>query len=997
MKTANSTKRKTKERVKKTPSPKIAKEEVKADVVEEKKPVEEVSATEKETEVKETSLSDRKEETPEPEKETSEEKKPSEEATTTKEEVAPVKEPEEKTVEETNQEEESSDSGKKKDKKKPKKEDTQQFFAFGKKRKEVPPVDPDKATLQRQIPMDIERFTPDATQGLTDEQVAKRVEEGMTNASKSNNSKSIGRIIYDNVVTYFNMLLLAIAIVLLVFQQYMQLTFLVIAIVNTIIGIVQEINAKRTIDKLRLVTSSQVEAVRNGKNVVISTDELVLDDIYHLHNGDQIPADSILLEGKIEVNESLLTGESRPVPKNPGDKIFAGSFVVSGATTVRADLIGEYSYVSGIQAKAKELSKPKSEIVRSLNGLIKVIGIIIIPLGGFTFWTQWMYYWNQAASAMAPVNSWNVAVNAVKATAGSMVGMIPSGMYLLTSIALASSIVTLSKKNALVQDLYSVEMLARVNVLCLDKTGTLTDGTMKVDEILMIDSQYEMPKLMGSYLNAFPESNQTSIALTQRYPLRKDYAVLETLPFSSAKKYSAVEFNTIGTFLLGAPEYLYKGKDKTLLDYISQKEANGYRVVMLCHASGSIQDGKVNGNIAPVAVFTLEDHIREEAPATIDWFVNNGVEIKIISGDNPLTASEIAKKCHVPHAEQCISLEGLNETEVADIVNKYTVFGRVSPEQKAIIVKELKKQGKTAGMTGDGVNDILAMKNADCSVAMANGSSAARNAANLVLLDSNFASMPLAVQQGRRAINNIQRSSALYLMKTIFTIVFTIIVLLTYLNKGNGIKYPFDPNNLLVTEMICIGFVSVFLAVQKNDSPITGHFLRNTFARAIPAAFCLILAIGMNYVLGYVSGNLLDLQGGSAATMTAYDEMSFRTLNSLTMTAIALGMAYSCCKPMFPLSNSQNRYRTIMYTITIFFVCIMVFVFGSIPATSDKYISLCDQFVGIDFHYLNKTMWLLIIIYLTGGGALLNALVHLTESPEGIWGSKKKETTSNPM
>ena len=875
-----------------------------------------------------------------------------------------------------------------------KEEGTQKDSFFSKppekKRKEAPPLNPENDINRRQLGSDVQRFKADPTKGLTKEEVQARIDAGLTNSSKSNKSKSVGRIIYDNVVTYFNMILLAIAIVLIVFGQYTQLTFLVIAIINTIIGIVQELKAKKTIDKLKLVTSSQVETIREGKSEVVSNEDLVLDDIYKLHSGDQVPTDSVLLEGKIEVNESLLTGESRPISKNIGDKIFAGSFIVSGAATVRADLIGEYNYVSGIQAKAKELTKPKSEIVRSLNGLIKVIGIIIIPLGGFTFWTQWMYYWNVASASLATVDTWAVAVDAVKATAGSMVGMIPSGMYLLTSIALASSIVTLSKQNALVQDLYSVEMLARVNVLCLDKTGTLTDGTMKVDEILMIDSQYNMPSLMGSYLNAFPESNQTSIALSQRYPLRKDYAVLDTIPFSSQKKYSAVEFNGLGTFLLGAPEYLYKGKDRTLTDYIAKKESAGYRVVMLCHATDTIQNGQVKGKILPVAVFTLEDHIREEAPKTIEWFVNNGVEIKIISGDNPLTASEIAQKCRVPNAEKCISLEGLNQKEVAEIVDKYTVFGRVTPEQKALIVKELKKKGKTVGMTGDGVNDILAMKNADCSVAMANGSSAARNAANLVLLDSNFASMPLAVQQGRRAINNIQRSSALYLMKTIFTIVFTIIVLFTYLNHGNGIKYPFDPNNLLITEMICIGFVSVFLAVQKNDAPIKGHFLRNTFARALPAALCLLLAIGVNYILRYVDGNVLGFENTNPQVLTEKDELAFRTLNSLTMTAIGLGMAYNCCLPLFPLSNQQNRYRSIMYVITILFVCIMVFAFANIPGTSDNYATLCDQFVGINYHSLNQTMWFLIVIYLTGGSALLNMLVRLFENPSDIWEGKNK-------
>lgn len=827
----------------------------------------------------------------------------------------------------------------------------------------------------RKLPLDTVRYNPELDKGLSDEQINERIEKELENKSSSGTSKSIGRIIYENVVTYFNMLLLGIAIVLIVFGQVSQLTFLVIAIINTLIGIYQEIKAKKTIDKLKLVTSSNVEAIRNGNKTVVTTENLVLDDIYLIKMGDQVPTDSILKDGKIEVNESLLTGESLPISKVKGDKIYAGSFVVSGAATLQADLVGDYNYIAGIQAKAKEMNKPKSELVRSLNAVIKIIGIIIIPLGGLTFWTQWLAY-----SKTTITNDFmQIATNAVKATAASMIGMIPSGMYLLTSIALAGSVLSLSKQNALVQDLYSVEMLARVNVLCLDKTGTLTDGTMRVDEILMIDNEYDLDKLVGTYLNSFTDTNQTSIALSQRFPLRQEYKVVNKIPFSSARKYSAVEFDRMGTFLLGAPEYLYKGRDKTLTDYIAKKQIAGFRVVMLCHCEASIVDGSIKERPKPIALFTMEDHIREEAPSTIKWFIENEVAIKIISGDNPLTASEIATKCGVPNADKCISLEGLSENEVRDIVNVYSVFGRVSPEQKAVIVDELKKQGKTVGMTGDGVNDILAMKTSDCSIAMANGSSAARNAANLVLLDSNFSSMPAAVREGRRAINNVQRSSALYLMKTIFTVVFTLIVLITYLNGGNGIKYPFDPNNLLITEMICIGFVSVFLSVQQNDAPIKGKFLSNTFIRAIPAAICLIFAVGINYILRY-SGNILDFTLTESGMLTEIDDKAFRTLNSLSMTFVSLGVAYNCCLPVFPLSDKQNRFRFIGFCIAILLVIAFVFGAGNMPSTSENSRSLCEQLVGIDYHYLNKTMWLLLIIYLTGFSSLLSIMVRLAET-----------------
>lgn len=811
------------------------------------------------------------------------------------------------------------------------------------------------------VPETIERFLPDVSQGLTSEQVSLRKEQELTNKEKSKTGKTTWQIIYTNVFTYFNMLLLAIGIVLIVFGSYTQAFFLVIAFANTLIGIIQEMKAKKTLEKLKLVTDATCEVIRDSKPSAIKTTELVLDDIYRIKSGEQVPTDSILVDGNVEVNESLLTGESLPIKKQPGDKIYAGSYIVSGSSLCRADKIGDYNYISGIQNKAKEVNKPKSELVRSLNSVIKVIGLIIIPLGILTFITQWMKFdyiqdW------------WERASETISKTAGSMVGMIPSGMYLLTSIALANSVIELSKKNAMVQDLYSIEMLARVDSLCLDKTGTLTDGTMRVDEVVKIDNSYDLENLIGSYLNAFSDTNQTSIALSQRFPLKNTYRIIDTIPFSSARKYSVVEFKNLGTFLLGAPEYLYKGRDKTILEYISSKQSSGYRVVMLCKSENPIQNGTIKGRFTPVTIFTLEDHIRPEAPNTIQWFNDNGVNIKIISGDNLLIASEIAKKCGVPNAEKCISLEGLSNREVSQIVNEYSVFGRVTPEQKALIIKELKNQGHTVGMTGDGVNDILAMKTADCSVAMANGSSAARNVAHLVLLDSNFASMPLAVQEGRRCINNVQRSSALYLMKTIFTVVFTIIVLLTFLNgSGHGLAYPFSSNNLLIMESVCIGLTSIFLALQKNDQPISGHFLKNTFLRAVPAAICLIVAISINYILRY-SGDFLELTG------MIDEELAFTTFNSITMTIISLAMAYICFMPLTPIR--KHWYRAMMFSTTFALTMFAIFVLPFIPTFTGEGNNLSSSFIGIDFRLMNKIMWMTIIIYAASSSSALMALMN---------------------
>lgn len=838
-------------------------------------------------------------------------------------------------------------------------------FSFLKKKKKAESLS---------LPTNIERFEPDINEGLSSDQVNKRITENLLNKTTTKNEKTYLKIFCTNIFTFFNLLLLALAIALFIFKRYTSTFFFFIAIVNTAIGIIQEIRAKKTIDKLKLVTVQKTKVIRDKKIFSIPSDSLVLDDIYFLANGEQVPTDSLVLDGQIEVNESLLTGESLPIKKNKGDKILAGSYVVSGSSTVKAILIGDYNYISFIQSKAKEYTKPKSELVRSLNLLIKVISIIIIPIGAGIFATQWI----KAASDITKT-TFDIASEAVSYTAGSMVGMIPSGMYLLTSVALAVGVVSLARKKTLVQDLYCIEMLARVDTLCLDKTGTLTDGTMKVEEIVQADTSFDLKKLMGSYLNAFIENNQTSIALTKEFPLMNEYHVLSTIPFSSDRKYSSVTFEKLGSFVLGAPEYIYtKYQDKTIIKYIKEKTNKGYRVILLCHLNDPIDEKKKSlGRTIPVAIFSLEDHIRDDASSTIDWFINNNVNIKIISGDNPYTASEIAHKCHVPNAEHCISLEGLSNNEVIELVDKYTVFGRVSPEQKALIIQELKNSKHTVGMTGDGVNDILAMKSADCSIAMANGSSAARNAAHLVLLESNFSAMPAVVKEGRRVINNIQRSSALFLMKTIFTIAFSLIVLLSFINNGNGIVYPFETNNILIVELIGIGLPSFFLALQKNDQLITGHFLKNTFSQAIPGAIMMIITIGINYI--FVSCDFIELNS----------QESFVTLCSLTLTIVSLTMVYNCCRPF-------NVYRSVLFISLIVIGLMLVFGLPYIPAfvsrppslSGEKYWNLSTELIGIDFHYMDKTMWLVLIIY---GFLSFISIDKLTQISEKILSIKIKK------
>lgn len=845
-------------------------------------------------------------------------------------------------------------------------------FTKGKEKEEKSKIN--SVNITKELPNDIKRYNPDAKTGLSATEVSERISSNLTNKDQNTNSISIGKIFAKNIFTFFNILEFIIFVTLLVFQLYTQTIFFAIIVINTVIGIFQEIKSKKTIDKLKLVNMQSVKVVREGKELQISSDDLVLDDIYLLKNGDQIPADAIILDGQIEVNESLLTGESLPIKKNKGDSILAGSFVVSGSATVKANKVSIYNYANGLQSKVKEYTKSGSELTRSLNIIIKVVSIIIVPLGIALFVIQW----KNLVIKNPTYTTYQIAQLDIQKVAGSLIGMIPAGMYLLTSVALAVGAMSLAKKNTLVQDLYCIEMLARVNTLCLDKTGTLTDGTMKVNDMLLLNKKFEIDKVMGSFLASFKEANQTSLALADKFPLNNEYTPLKVLPFSSKRKLSAVTFkDNNGTYILGAPEYVYPEyvEDETIATYVKTMQKKGLRIILFALASKELlgEDLEIAGKIKPIAIFALEDHIRDEAPKTIKWFLDNDVDIKIISGDDPLTASEIAKKCGVLNAEKCISLKGMSHKEIAEIVNVYTVFGRVSPDQKAFIIEKLKDNGRTVGMTGDGVNDILAMKSSDCSIAMANGSNAATNVAHLVLLDSNFASMPSIVKEGRRVINNIQRSSSLFLMKTIFVILFTLICICVQ------IEYPFTTNNILMFEVIGIGLPSFFLALQPNDQIIRGHFIRNTLARAIPAALCLVFAISLNYIFKY--SNFLDMNLDPKYDL--YNVYSFTSFNALTMSVIALVSVYSCCYPF-------NRYRSILFILLCGCMAIFTFALPYIPSitgpsagsvyerlnqvASFQTYNFSTQFTGIDFRFLNKTMWLILVIYLFSISLLLSLL-----------------------
>ena len=847
--------------------------------------------------------------------------------------------------------------------------------------RKAPVVAPEAQPLLDKISR-IERFNPDLDAGLTSEQVATRVQQELTNRSKKKYTKSYWEIVKDNVLTFFNVLLTLIGVALIAVGRVKDCTFLVIMLINMGVGLWQEIKSKKTVDKLRLVTAPSAKVVRDGLEKQIPVDELVVDDVMILSTGNQISSDSIVKEGTIEVNESLLTGESLPIKKNPGDTIYAGSFVVSGTAKAIVNRVAEANWAISLQAKAKQFSKPKSELLRSMNAIIKVVSIIVLPLAGAMFAVNWI-------NTSSIGDTYEHISSALGTTAGVVVGMVPAGMFLLTSVALAAGIIRLSKRKTLVQDLYCFEMLARTNVLCLDKTGTLTDGTMEVAEVVVLSRKYDLDALMGSYLAAFKESNQTSLALAQRYSLNSEFPAVANLPFSSSRKYSAAQLKGLGTIVLGAPEFIHHVTDNNLASVIEERQKKGYRVVMLVRADAPItEDGVDLTHTAPIALFVLADHIRPEAYDTIQWFQNNEVECKIISGDNPLTAAEIARACGVKNSERAISLEGLSLKEVSDVADKYTIFGRVSPEQKATLIKALKTAGKTVSMTGDGVNDILAMKQADCSIAMASGAEAPRNVAHLVLLDSNFASMPAVVMEGRRVVNNIQRSSALFLMKTIFTIVMAVLFIIigfATINSHNPMTYPFTPSDLLLMEFVGIGVPSFFLSLQPNKSRIKGRFLSNTFRNAIPGAIILLLTFWALFIMAQlgVFGN--DYYG----TPLTYTSPSVKAVMAMCLTFCSLGMLFCLARPF-------NTYRIVLFIgdILIFIGIVLLFndtvlhmpIFGNI----NVFPNLNEAGRGV---YLLNTYEVLTLFIFAFGAPVVSSLLMAIFNPTA---REERETTPEP-
>lgn len=678
-----------------------------------------------------------------------------------------------------------------------------------------------------------ERFSPSPDKGLTSAQVEDRNRAGLVNKKTSTGSKSYLRIVAENVFNFCNTVTIALMILLIAIDAWDYAVSSCIILINIAIGIYQEIKAKRTVDKLSLVGRSVCDVVRDGKRMSVPTQELVLDDIYYVAAGAQVPADSTVEGGEIEVDESILTGESRPVRKRAGDNILAGSTVHSGEARCIADRVGQDRYIEGVARIAKRVGKPKSKIFAVLDSLIKGISVVLVILAAFLL----------AAERIAVGGPWRDTVIAVSS---SILGMIPIGMFLLTSTALAASVLKLSKKHALARDLYGIEMLASADVLLLDKTGTITDGKLELVDTLALDEQISAPVLLNTIMKETKDSKSTAMALLHGAGDAECLAVSDVMSFSSDRKYSAVTLEGGKTYVLGAPDFVGV-PDGKVAEFIADSSAKGRRTIMLASFDGAIAD--INRNkTKPLYVFALEDTLRSNVKTTLDWFYDSEVDIKIISGDDPTTVGNIAAKAGIRNAGNTFNCNGADDAQIAEGAESTAVFGRISPEQKCAVVKALQAKGHTVAMIGDGVNDVQALKQADCSISFAAANEVARNISRIVLMDNNFMTLPSIVQEGRQVIGNVEKVSALYVMKNIFVMFMTLLFAIVTIVKGVS-SYPFDTKKMLMIEFFVIGVPTFVFALQPTKARPKGDFLRNILKSSLPAAVSLICATEFMLVL----------------------------------------------------------------------------------------------------------------------------------------------------
>lgn len=728
----------------------------------------------------------------------------------------------------------------------------------------------------------VARIETTADTGLTQAQVKERMEKGWSNAPVDSPSKTTKEIIISNVFTYFNLIFLVIAVLLLLVGAFRDLTFLPVIICNTLIGIIQEIRSKKVLDKLSVLNAPKATVVREGKLQTIPAEKAVLDDVVKFQAGNQICADATVIDGEVQVNESLLTGESDEITKNPGDTLMSGSFVVSGSCLGRLEQVGADSYISKLTLEAKATKEgEQSEMIRSLDKLVQIVGFLIIPIGVVLFGQQYLLGDSSIKTSM-------------QAMVAAIIGMIPEGLYLLASVALVVSVMRLATKKVLVHDMKCIETLARVNVLCVDKTGTITENTMKVHDVVSLEpyEKEELPplkELLGDFAHAMSKDNITMAAMQEYFTQGSGQVATSVTSFSSAFKYSSVTFHTT-SYVLGAPEFVLRDDYEIYKETIESYGSEGYRVLVFGRYEGTPDGKALTEAVVPYGLVLLANPIRKEAWETFQYFADQGVDIKVISGDNPVTVSKVASQAGIANADNYIDASQLKTPDdIKQAVLKYTVFGRVTPDQKRQFVRALKEAGKTVAMTGDGVNDVLALKDADCSIAMASGSDAAAQASQLVLLESNFSCMPSVVLEGRRVVNNIERSASLFLVKNIFSF------LLSLFSMAFMITYPLEPSQISMVAMFTIGIPAFLLAMEPNKKMIEGHFLTNVLLKALPAGLTDVLIVGFLTVFGQTFG-------------MSNEEIS--TAATLLLAIVGLMILFKISKPM-------NVFRWIVWSAMV--------------------------------------------------------------------------------
>ncbi len=769
--------------------------------------------------------------------------------------------------------------------------------------------------------------------GLSTAEVKEQVRLGNVNVSKEKEGKSYFGIIFDNIFTFFNFIWALVSVVLIAIGSYTNLTFLFIIIPNVAIAIIQEIRAKRTVEKLSVTTEPRATVVRDGKLCEIKVKEIVVGDVMRVEMGKQILSDSVVLSGLAEANESMLTGESDAIEKREGDTVLAGSYLVSGSVYVKVIRVGKDNYIHKIESAAKGFKAPASNLFRDLNKLIRYIGIFMVPMTAVMAITNYL-------------DSNKMLITSIEKTSGSVIGMIPAGMYLLVTLTLTLSVIKLGKKKTLVQDMYSIEMLASADVICLDKTGTITDGTMSVTAFESLSGMTDeyLSGIIAAIEGAEDSKNNTSRALVERFGC-ESREVLGKIPFSSERKYSAVQLED-GAWAIGAPGFVPCDISDGLSDKIKYRAANGERVLVLARLD------ELGGRGKAVAMIAIADNIRPSAKETIASFQSQGVKVKIISGDHARTVSTIAGRVGVADADKYISCEKLTDEELCAAAESYTVFGRVTPEQKVLLVKTLKENRHTVAMTGDGVNDTLALKESNCAIAMADGSEVARRVSQIVLMNSDFSTLPDVVNEGRRCINNVRNSSVLFLMKTVFVICLSIFAVCV-----PGVLYPFEPKQFMLLEMFVIGISSLLLAIEPNYERVEGSFIDTVLIKSIPNALVLFIPTLVILLIGLSSGVTLS-------------QLTLNAVATVVVTVVGFVNLLALCRPF-------TKWRI--------GVCIAVGVGAVLTAIVSVYAGYIFKFLPVDVLGLRPaTHNLVFLLGMLGLGMSLAGILHISGISEKL-------------